>query len=66
MKLAVHFSAVLILLAAAEPSFATCGDQPGDAQAVANTRAQIASQCSCTGARNHGTYLPRSHRGERR
>src|SRR5438094_386687 len=49
-------SAFVLLLAAAEASFAACGDNPGDAQAVAATRAQIAQQCPCSGFRSHGAY----------
>ena len=49
-------SALALLLAAAEASFAACGDNPGDAQAVAATRAQIAQQCPCSGFRSHGAY----------
>src|SRR5438094_6811719 len=49
-------SAFVLLLAAAEASFAACGDNPGDAQAVAATRAQIAQQCPCSGFRGHGAY----------
>src|SRR5205823_5125092 len=49
-------SALVLLLAAAEASFGACGDNPGDAQAVAATRAQIAQQCPCSGFRSHGAY----------
>src|SRR5438094_796215 len=49
-------SAFVLLLAAAEASFAACGDNPSDAQAVAATRAQIAQQCPCSGFRSHGAY----------
>src|SRR5207253_1541365 len=56
MRLAVLVAVVPFLLAA-RPSFAACGDQPGDAQAVANTRAQIAQQCDCAGATAHGPYV---------
>jgi len=58
MRLVVHVLAALgLFLAPARPSFAACGDNPGDAQAVADTRAQIAEQCDCAGARNHGAYV---------
>src|SRR5438094_280238 len=57
MRSVVHIlSALGLLLAAAGPSFAACGDNPGDAQAVAATRAQIAQQCPCSGFRSHGAY----------
>src|SRR5205809_8101326 len=49
-------SALALLLAAAEASFAACGDNPGDAQAVAATRAQIAQQCPCSSFNSHGAY----------
>ena len=35
---------------------ARCGDQPGDAQAVADARAQVASDCDCN-AGTHGAYV---------
>src|SRR5438094_904602 len=57
MRSVVHIlSALGLLLAAAGPSFAACGDNPGDAQAVAATRAQIAQQCPCSGFNSHGAY----------
>src|SRR5207253_257867 len=49
-------SAFVLLLGAAEASFAACGDNPGDAEAVAATRAQIAQQCPCSGFNSHGAY----------
>src|SRR5205823_12276975 len=57
MRLVVHVLAALgLLLAAAAPSYAACGDNPGDAQAVAATRAQIAQQCPCSSFNSHGAY----------
>src|SRR6266705_2788461 len=50
-------SVIALLVGAARPTLATCGDQPGDAQAVAATRAQIAQQCDCAGATAHGPYV---------
>src|SRR5437667_9050 len=58
MRLVVHVLAAFgLFLVAAGPSFAACGDDPGDAQAVAATRAQIAGQCDCAGANNHGAFV---------
>ena len=57
MRSVVHIlSALGLLLAAGGPSFAACGDNPGDAQAVAATRAQIAQQCPCSSFNSHGAY----------
>src|SRR2546426_2918391 len=58
MRPVVHVLAALgLLLAAAAPSYAACGDNPGDAGAVAATRAQIAQQCPCSGFTSHGAYV---------
>ena len=58
MRLVVHVLAAFgLLLVAVGPGFAACGDNPGDAQAVAATRAQIAGQCDCAGANNHGAFV---------
>src|SRR5207249_3671475 len=45
-----------LVLAAARPSFPTCGDQAADAQAVADTRAAAASECDCAAAASHASY----------
>jgi hypothetical protein len=42
---------------AAHASFARCGDNPGDAAAVANARAAAEATCNCATAPNHGTYV---------
>ena len=58
MRFVVHVLAALgLLLAAAAPSYAACGDNPGDAAAVAATRAQIAQQCPCSSFKSHGAYV---------
>jgi len=58
MRFVVHVLAALgLLLAAAAPSYAACGDNPGDAAAVAATRAQIAQQCPCSSFNSHGAYV---------
>src|SRR5258705_6643043 len=36
---------------------AKCGDAPGDAAAVATTRAAIESACPCAAASDHGAYV---------
>src|SRR5262245_15766450 len=46
-----------LLLAAARPCFAACGDQPADAKAVADTRSDAASQCDCPTATSHADYV---------
>ena len=53
-------SAVLgaaLLAATVQLGFAKCGDEPGDAAAVQNARTQVASQCDCANAPDHGTYV---------
>ena len=39
------------------PAFGGCGDNAGDAEAVAAARAQIAQDCDCAGAASHGEYV---------
>ena len=36
---------------------ARCGDDPGDAQAVADARAQVDADCDCAGAPSHRDYV---------
>src|SRR5881392_3757967 len=53
-------SAVLgaaLLAATVQLGFAKCGDDPGDAAKVQNARTQVASQCDCANAPDHGTYV---------
>ena len=49
--------ALSLLTASAQVALARCGDDPGDAQAVADARAQVDTDCNCAGAPNHGTYV---------
>lgn len=46
-----------ITLVAASRAVAACGDAPGDFDAVAATRASVASQCDCAAAVTHGEYV---------
>ena len=48
---------VLALLLAPGLSYGGCGEDPGDARAVADARAEVASDCDCAGAPTHGTYV---------
>src|SRR5262245_53329408 len=41
----------------ASTAFARCGDMPGDAQAVADARIQVAADCTCSDTVPHGTYV---------
>src|SRR5881397_923770 len=44
-------------LAVAGPAFPSCGDRPGDAQAVADARAAAAAECDCARASSHTGYV---------
>ena len=46
-----------LAIAAARPGFASCGDRPGDVQAVADARADAAAECDCTAAASHTGYV---------
>ena len=48
-------AAVLVLLAA-RPVLPACGDRPGDAGAVAATRAAAEARCDCAAATDHEQY----------
>src|SRR5262245_13804148 len=53
-------SGLLVLTASlllAPMARAACGDSPGDAQAVAETRALIQSTCNCDSNGRHGKYV---------
>ena len=54
--LAVSIAAVLVLLAA-RPVLPACGDRPGDAGAVAATRAAAEARCDCAAATSHDGYV---------
>ncbi len=46
------------VLTASAPSFAACGDNPGDADAVSAARAQVAETCNCSAvAASHSQYV---------
>src|SRR5687768_12544247 len=47
----------VFVVVAAQSGFAKCGDNPGDAQAVADARAQAETDCPCATAVNHGQYV---------
>jgi hypothetical protein len=49
--------AAALLVGSAQPSLAKCGDASGDLAAVQAARADIASNCDCAGAANHGAYV---------
>lgn len=53
----VLLSAAALTLALSAPAQARCGDDPGDAAAVAATRAQVTATCPCDGFPNHGQYV---------
>jgi hypothetical protein len=49
--------ACALVLAASQPASPACGDSPGDAQAVAETRAAAEVRCDGAGAADHGQYV---------
>ncbi len=49
--------AVALLVATARSGMAACGASPGDAQALADARAQVEADCDCTGSPSHGAYV---------
>lgn len=51
------FLATSLLLATVGVAHARCGDDPGDVQAVADARAEVATECDCDGAPDHRTYV---------
>jgi len=48
---------VVVVLATARLSFAACGDDPGDAAAVAAARAAVDAACPCAAAASRGAYV---------
>jgi hypothetical protein len=50
-------SFVVLVLATARLSFAACGDDPGDAAAVAAARAAVDAACPCAAAATHGAHV---------
>ncbi len=49
--------ALSLLLGATGVGYAKCGDNPGDAAAVAAARQAVEDECNCAGAPNHGQYV---------
>src|SRR5689334_9614764 len=49
--------ALAFLLGTAGLALARCGDDPRDAQAVADARAQVDGDCDCAGATSHGDHV---------
>jgi hypothetical protein len=49
--------AASLLIATAQLGFARCGDEPDDAQQVADARQQVADDCECATAETHGAYV---------
>src|SRR5437667_397573 len=54
---ALALTAFALGLAVAGPGSPSCGDRPGDAQAVADARAAAAAECDCATASSHTGYL---------
>ncbi|HJQ85706.1 MAG TPA: hypothetical protein VKA21_16585 [Candidatus Binatia bacterium] len=46
-----------VVFGASQAAFAKCGDNPGDDAAVLAARQQVASDCNCATAPNHGAYV---------
>jgi hypothetical protein len=57
MKLLVSTLLAFALSASAGRAVAGCGDNVGDAEAVAAARAQVAADCDCAGTPSHGAYV---------
>lgn len=57
MRFAPGLLAVAMLIAPAVPALADCGDDPGDAAALAATRADIEASCPCDAAASHRDYV---------
>src|SRR5262245_14021633 len=49
--------AIAVWCTSPAPALAGCGDHPGDTEAVAAARAQVAPDCDCAGAASHGAYV---------
>ncbi len=49
--------ALPLVLGVVRPAFPGCGDEPGDAEAVAAVRAQAEATCPCATAASHGQYV---------
>jgi hypothetical protein len=57
MRFAPGLLAVFILVARAVPALAACGDNPGDAAALAATQAHVEATCPCAAATSHQEYV---------
>lgn len=57
MRFAPGLLAVALLVARAVPALAECGDNLGDAAALAATRADIEASCPCDSAASHREYV---------
>lgn len=55
--LGAAFGALALLAVTAQPGLAACGDNPGDLAAVQAARADVASNCPCASAANHGAHV---------
>jgi hypothetical protein len=51
------FLALTVFFALGSVAYAKCGDDPGDAAAVAAARAQVDTDCPCGTFTNHGQYV---------
>ena len=49
--------AAALVLAPAAVGWAKCGDDPGDAGAIAAARTQVRANCGCHSVRKHGDYV---------
>ena len=49
--------AVALVLAPAVAGWSKCGDDPGDAPAIAAARTQVMANCGCHSVRKHGDYV---------
>ena len=54
---ALALTAFALGLAVAGPGSPSCGDRPGDAQAVADARGAAAAECDCATASSHTGYV---------
>jgi hypothetical protein len=58
MRIAVRgLLAFSLLFVVAGQAQAKCGDNPGDAAAVADARDEVDAECNCAGVLNHGTFV---------
>lgn len=55
--LALRMVVIAAIVGGPALAFGRCGDEPGDAAAVAAAREVVDTTCDCAGAENHGTYV---------